>query len=249
MKHVPTILAILAGLAFAQEEPDPAKLLKDLEAANKAEDATRIATLLDPIMKVAKTSKDKKAVDALTKELFSSYKECRGNWGTQRKIIDTIGELRSRYGPKLLKRIAFQDDVEDPDEMSLQIQALLAIGKVADKRYLDSIIDQCKNRETKIAEAAYQTLANYGVAKGRDRKAVAEELMKRLEAEYPWNTAKDASAPGEAAIKRWETLQMTIVKSMQAVCHEPTINSVPNWREWWKEMKDDRDTWRDKKTP
>jgi len=32
MKHVPTILAILAGLAFAQEEPDPAKLLKDLEA-------------------------------------------------------------------------------------------------------------------------------------------------------------------------------------------------------------------------
>jgi len=125
-----------------------------------------------------------------------------------------------------------------------------ALGnRLADKRYLDSIIDQCKNRETKIAEAAYQTLANYGVAKGRDRKAVAEELMTRLEAEYPWHTAKDASAPGEAAIKRWETLQMTIVKSMQAVCHEPTINSVPNWREWWKEMKDDRDTWRDKKTP
>jgi len=248
MKHVPMILALLAGVAFAQEEPDPAKLLNDLAAANKAKDLTAIAGLLDPILKVGQTAKDNKAVDGLAKELSESYKLCKGNWGTLRKIVDTLGALRSKQGAKLLKKVAFQDDVTEADEMSVQIQALLAIGMLADSKYIDPIVDQCKNRETTIADAAYQALAHYGVAKGKTRKKVAEELMKRLEAEYPYNTSKDSTAPGEAAVKRWEALQMTIVKSMQGVCHEPTITSVANWREWWKMNKKSSKAWKDEKS-
>jgi len=247
MKYVPIALALLAGLSFAQDEPDAAKLLADLQAANKAKDLTAISTLLDPIAKVAETTKDAKVADGFAKELDDSYKLCKGNWGTLRKIIDTLGALRSKQGSKLLKKLAFQEDVEDEDEKTIQIQALLAISMLGDKKYVEDIIDTSKTRDTKIAEAAYKALGNYGVCPGKVRKVVAEELMKRMDAEYPYDTAKDGNAAGDAAIKRWNELEPTLVKSMQAIAHEPTIASVANWREWWKENKKNAKAWKDKK--
>ena len=41
--------------------------------------------------------------------------------------------------------------------------------------------------------------------------------------------------------------QSVIVASMQAICHEDTINDIENWREWWKEYKRDAKYWKDKK--
>jgi hypothetical protein len=247
MKYAAIALALLAGVCAAEEEAKPEKLLADLETANKAKDLTSITVLLDPILKVAQTTKDAKIADKLAKELTDSYKLCRGNWGTLRKIIDTIGALRSKSGGKFLKRIAFEEDVEDEDEITLQVQALLAIGMLADKRYLEDIIDMSKTRENKIAEAAYKSLANYGTAKGKVRKAAAEELMKRMEAEYPYDTGQNAGTVGDAAIKRWNELSPSMVKSMQAICHEPTILTVANWREWWKENKKNSKAWKDAK--
>lgn len=244
MKQVPIALVLLAGAVFAQDDPDPVKLLTDLAAANKAKDVSTIATLLDPIAKVGKTAKDSKTVDPLAKELTVSFKIAKGNWGTLRKILDTLGELRSKKSASLLKKTAFKE-VEDDDKISVQVSALGALGKLADKKYLDGIIDTSKSRNLKVAEACYKALGEYGVAKGKVRKAVAEQLMKRLESEYP--SASADKNPGQAARDRWAKLQTPIVKAMQAVCHEPTITDVPNWREWWKENKKNAKAWKDKK--
>ena len=38
-----------------------------------------------------------------------------------------------------------------------------------------------------------------------------------------------------------------IVSAMQAVTRETTINDIENWRDWWKENKNSRKVWKDKK--
>ena len=245
MKYVPIALLILAGAVFAQDAPDPVKVLTDLAAANKAKDVTAISMLLDPIAQIGKTAKDAKTVDPLAKGLTVSFKLAKGNYGTLRKILDTLGTLRSKKSASFLKKIAFKDAGDDPEKVSLQVHALAAIGMLGDKKYVDAIVDTSKSRSIKVAEAAYGALGNYGVAKGKVRKGVAEQLMKRLESEYP--SASADKNPGEEARKRWEKIQQPIVKAMQAVCHEPTINDVPNWREWWKENKKNAKAWKDKK--
>ncbi len=246
MKYAAIIVVFIVGLAGA-EEVDPARLLMELTAANKAKDAAKIGTLLKGIAEVGKTSKDQKAVDALAKELAASFKVCKGNWGTLREIADTLGELRSKYTAKALKRHAFQKKAKDENHESVQIRALLAVGKMADPRQIDPLGDQCKNRALPVAKAAYEAFKYYGTAKGKVRKRCAEILMKRLEAEYPSSGGQQGGGTvSQEAQERWQQLANVIVASMQAVCHEPTINDVANWREWWKENKKRSDAWKDK---
>jgi len=230
----------------AAPELDGAKLLADLTAANAAKDSDAAAMLLDKISQFAKTAKDNKLTEPLGKELTSSYKIAKGNWGTMRKILDTLGELRSKKALSALKKVAYAKKVKDDDHETLQIHAIGAIGAYADSKQIDSLVDMTKNTNTKIAIAAYSAFKNYGVAKGKDRKKVAEELMKRLESENPYTTSSSGNNPGAAAIERWGLVQKPVVDSMQAVCREATINDLDNWREWWKENKKNRKAWKDK---
>ena len=259
MKYVPftlLILALLAGGIRAEDDKpaaddapdlDPAKLLTDLTAANDAKDPSAVGLLLDKIVQYAKTAKDTKFTEPMGKELTKSYKLAKGNWGTMRKILDTLGELRSKKALSTLKKVAYAKKVKDDDHESLQIHAIAAIGAYADSKQIDPLVDMTKNSNTKIAIAAYTTFKNYGVAKGKDRKKIAEELMKRLEAENPYTTSSSGNNPGAAAIERWGEVQKPVVESLQAVCHESTINDLDNWREWWKENKKNKKAWKDPK--
>jgi len=245
MKYAAAILLFLVGLAGAKEI-DPVQLLTELTAANKAKDAAKVGTLLKGIAETGKTSKDQKITDALAKELGNSFKVCKGDWGTMRGIADTLGELRSKNSIAKLKRYAFQKKAKDDNQESVQVRALLAIGKMADPKQIDPIGDQCKSRKLPVAKAAYEALKHYGTAKGKTRKRCAEVLMKRLEAEKPSSGGQGGGTVSQEAQERWQQLANVIVASMQAVCHEPTINDVENWREWWKENKRRADAWKDK---
>ncbi|MHC4952423.1 MAG: hypothetical protein ACYTGZ_00910 [Planctomycetota bacterium] len=255
MKYVTPTLLVLALLLLAtavpaqdeSKEPDPAKILNDLTAANAAKDVTMISGLLDGISHVGKTAKDNKLTDPLAKELVVSFKLCKGNWGTLRKILDAMGDLRSKKSLSLLKKTAFQKKTKSEDYEKLQIHAIAALGAYQESKLIDPIGDQTKHKSTKVAAAAYAAFKNYGASKGKVRKKVAELLMKRLESEYPFSTSPDGNAPGAEAQKRWGELQKPIVASLQAVCHETTINDIENWREWWKENKKSSKTWKDKK--
>lgn len=231
----------------ANEAPNGAKLLNDLSAANKEKDSTMIGALLPKITELGKTAKDGKLLDPIAKELATSYKICKGNWGTLRGIIDTLGALRSSKSESMLKKLAFTKDAKNDDQISIQVRALAALGGYGKKKYIDGIIEQSKQRETKVAVAAYEALSNYGISKGKVRKGVAENLMKRIEAEYPYATGSNAKNPGAAAIKRWNEVQKSIIAALQSVCREPTVADIDNWREWWKEYKKDAKIWRDSK--
>jgi len=248
MKYAALALLLLAGVVAAQEEtPDHARLLNDLTQANAAEDVLKIQSLLPAITEAAKTSKDAAVVDGLAKELLTSLKVAKGNWGTMTKIVDALGELRSKVSAGHLKKLGTARNADTPEEEEFQGRALLALSMLRDQKYLGTFEDQSKNMKSAIiAKAAYESFKSYGTAKGAVRKKVAEKLMKRLQAEKPAAGGQSGKISA-AQQERWTALSPVIVAAMQAVCHEDTIVDVENWVEWWKENKGRSPAWKDEK--
>jgi hypothetical protein len=257
----PTLFALLliGALAFAQDEaedkpeeapdaPDPVKLLADLTAANEAKDATKIGLLLKDIGEFGRSAKEAADVDPLAAELVKSLKACKGNQGTLIRVLETLGELRSKEAASALKKIAFRKKAKSLEEEAYQATAILALCKLRDKKYINGLGDISRHKSTMVAKAAYEGFAEYGTCSGKIRKGIAELLMKRLDMEYPAASRQgDGGKVSGEQKKRWDALSPVIIKTMQSICRQPTINDIENWREWWKEFKKDRRTWKDEK--
>jgi len=230
-----------------QERPDSTKVLAELMKANQEEDLTTVETLIKSIIEIGQTAKSADEVDPLAVELARSFKLAKGNWGTLRKVMLALGELRSKKTEGMIKRIATKRKVKEEKQAALQGVAIDALAKYRNPKYVKTLGDLCKSRNLEVAKAAYAGFKHYGTAKGKVRKNCAEILMKRLEAEKP-SAGKSGSGnvSGEQQ-ERWQKLSPVVVASMQAVCHYDTINDVENWREWWKEYKGNAKYWKDKK--
>ena len=255
------LAALLISTVRAEDEPKPegepkpaeeakppvdgVKLLNELTNANSEKDVGRLDLILKSIRDLAESSKDQELLDQIAKELTKSIKFSKGNFGTQRAIIDTMGGLRSKKCLSALKKFAFKKKTKSVEEEALQARALIAVGKYREPKMIGSLEDAAKNRSVTVAMAAYEAFGEYGSSPGKVRKQVAELLMKRLDSEYP--TASSGGNISAEAQERWGKLQETIVKSLQAVCHESTIIDIENWREWWKDNKRNAKRWKDPK--
>lgn len=243
-RSVAAVFLLIASVAA--EEKDGSKLLNDLTAANEAEDTIKIDLLVRDVQIFGDSTEDQALADSIGGELVKSLKVCKGNWGTLKEIIQAMGALRSKKALNTLKRLGFRKEPAWDDEEAVHIAAILALGRYRDTKLLGGLADQCKSKNVMVARAAYEAFKFYGTEPGRVRKKAAEIIMKRMDAEYP------SSAPGGAGIsaeqqERWNKLRETVVASMQALCHQPTINDIENWREWWREYKKDAKAWRDPK--
>jgi len=233
--------------AGAKPPPDGIKLLADLTKANADKDTGLLDLLLKSIRDLAESSKDQEVLDQIAAELTKSLKVAKGNFGTQRSILEVMGVLRSKKCLSSLKKFAFRKKAKDVEAQALQACALLSIGKYRDPKMIGALEDETKNRNLPVANAAYEAFQEYGASPGKVRKQVAELLMKRLDSEYPSQGKQGSGGTSAEAQERWKKLQETIVKSLQAVCRETTIIDIENWREWWKENKRNAKIWKDKK--
>ena len=233
--------------AGTKPPPDAIKLLADITKANADKDTGHLDLLLKSIRDLAESSKDQEVLDQIAAELIKSLKVAKGNFGTQRSIVEVMGALRSKKCLSTLKKQAFRKKAKDVEEQALQACALLSIGKYRDPKMIGALEDETKNRSLPVANAAYEAFQQYGASPGKVRKQVAEILMKRLDSEYPSAGKQGSGATSAEAQERWKKLQETIVKSLQAVCRETTIIDIENWREWWKENKRNAKLWKDKK--
>ncbi|MHC4958610.1 MAG: hypothetical protein ACYTGN_09550 [Planctomycetota bacterium] len=224
------ILLVLCAALFAQDEgrPDPLKTTNALMKANADKDVLAIQGLLKDISEIGNTSKDAGEVEPIAEQLVVSLKIAK-----------------AKKGEGLLKKLAFKKKFKDEDEEKRQVAAVEAVAKMRNPKLIGKFGDLSKTRSVEIAKAAYASFKNYGTSKGKVRKSCAEILMKRLEAEKP--SAGQSGTISAEAQERWKKLESTIVSSMQAVCHQDTINDVENWREWWKENKRNAKAWKDPK--
>lgn len=254
---VPGIFALaimIAGLgATAVAEDQPAEgdaganeglaLAAKVAKANAEKDSTEISGLCEDILTFAKSAKSAAEVDPVAAELVKSLKVAKGNWGTLRKIVGALGELRSKVGAKALKRLAFQKKPKNENFAELQATALIAISLMRDPKLIEKIGDQMKSRSIPVAKAAMAAFKNYSPAPGKTRKKVAELIMKRMQAEKP--SAGQGGGVSAEAQQRWQVVSPVIVETMQAICRQPTISDVDNWDEWWRENKKKKSAWKD----
>jgi len=272
MKYPAFALACLLGIAYAQEEGkppekpaeegaaeegagekkpepppmapvDPAKIISDLTLANAAKDVPRVDAAAKDALRWAAGAKDEAQAEAIAKELGDSLKVAKGNSGTLDIIVKALGELRTKDGAKTLKKLAFQKKVKDEQEEKLQATAIVALGKAADPRDISAFEEISKSDSKVIAKAAYEAFGCYGPAKAKVRKQCVESLMKRLELEYPSSGGQGGKSVSPEKQERWGDVSPVMVASMKALCRDATINTIDDWREWWKENK--KKPWKD----
>jgi hypothetical protein len=262
MKRIALLLLLSFGAALAEEgeegdesaeakpekketpPPQPGdvqKVLTELQAANAAKDAAKLGALQKPLTDLGRSLKSGAEADLLADELSKSLGIFRED-DLRDKIVKTLGELRSKRSAAALKRIAGKKTKSDREEAQVA-DALDALAMAADPGEVEYIAEFMKERSIPIAKAACGAYKHYGAAKARTRKAIAEHLMKRLEAEYPSSGGQSSAKVSAEQQKRWGELSAAIIPSLQAVCREATINDAPTWREWWKENK--KKPWRD----
>jgi len=222
---------------------DPKKILADLTLANAAKEILKIDAAAKDALVWAKGAKDEENVEAIATELVDSLKVAKGNFGTLYVVAEALGELRTKDGAKALKRLAFQKKVKDAQEEKLQAIALVGIGKFGDAKDVSAFEEVSKSDSVVVAKAAYEALGLYGNAKAKVRKQAAELLMKRLDMEYPSSGGQGGKSVSAEKQARWGEVSPAMVGSMKALCREPTINDIDNWREWWKENK--KKPWKD----
>jgi hypothetical protein len=240
-----------------EEKPgDPKQILADLILANHGKNVTGVDMAARAALIWARSPKDtsdeakaaevEAKIEEIGKELTDSVKVVKGNYGSLLIIVEALGELRSKAGVRTLKRFAFQKRLKDESEQKIQAAALIGVGRIADPRDLKEFEEASKSENAEIAKAAYEAFGQYATAKAKVRKDCAETLMKRMEMEFPSSGGGGQGGGGGVSKEkqeRWAELSPAMIGSMKAVCRQPTINDMPNWREWWKENK--KKPWKD----
>ncbi len=247
------LMAIPMAVSAEDDENDGAaldagKLLADLAMANKEKDSSSIDALLKPIGELAVSSKNQKELDPIAKELSSSFKVCKGNWGTLKKIAATLGDLRSKSGIKRLKKLAFSEKEVSDDELGVQVAAIDAVGKYRGKREIGGLSDLTKHKNVEVAKAAYAAFKYYGAEKGTVRIKIVAFLMKRISLEYPASGGQGGKTVSPEKQARWRDIQAALVETLQGLCRQDTITTIDDWQEWWKENDSRRSkAWKDPK--
>ena len=239
------MMILLAAAVVAAEDQDLDKQLTALAAANGAKDIAQITKLAKEVA-ASEKAKAGEPEDRMAAELSKSLSICKKDYDALETVIDALARLRSKKGLSSLKRIAFKKKVKDERLASVQAQALIAVGALADPKQLDGIEDQTKNRSITIARGAYLSLKPYGESKGKIRRRVAEILMKRMQAEYP-RFQPGGKRVSKEKYARWGKLSSSIVSSLQSVCRQPLIVSPDDWDEWWRDNKKRTKVWRNDK--
>ena len=224
---------------------DGAELILKLEVAMEGKgDIDLIDKLCNRIQDFAKTSKDQVQIDILATMLHKALK--KKDLLLKLKVLETLGELQSPKSTKVLKRYAFVK-VKKEDAVKLKAVAVAAIAKYRDPKNIANLGDAMKSRDLTTAKNAIRGMEGYRNAKGKHRKKVAELLMKRLAGERPSGGSQGSGNISAEQRERWNKLGPLIVSAMQAVTRETTITDIENWRDWWKENKNSRKVWKDKK--
>ena len=250
MKRSALSIVLAATLVVAGTDPEGVSLsdlADELEQAIQDKDASRISNVAERVEGAVSADEQGEAADQLAVQLSKAAKVAKRDLDALEFVLEALGHLRSRKGAPTLKRFAFRKDAKDERAADLQALALVALGRMADSRQLRGIEDQTKNRNMTVAKGAYTSLVGYASANGKTRKRVAEILMKGLLNEYPRYSPSNGKYVSDEKRKRWSKLSGSIVRSLQAVCRQPTITSVDDWEQWWRENKRKTKSWRDER--
>ena len=250
MRRTMMALALLAGAAAGAStedtDPGPERVLRDLTEANRKRDTTRIASLLESIREVGRSTRDPKVLDPLARELIKALKVCKRDSGTRLDVVHALGELRSKPGAAALKRLAFRKNAKRERDAVLQAAAIEALSKMRDEKLARGIMEQAKSRNLVVAVAAYASLTAYAEAGGRTRKELTGFLVKRLALEYPSYSQSSGKWISEEKQTRWREVAPRIIASLQAVTGQSNITGVDDWRTWWNENRRRPQAWRAK---
>lgn len=229
----PSLVAVLALLiaapAQAADKEAAKKLVADLTALRKANDATGFQGELKGVVTMHNALEDKGLKSKLQKELGAALKD-KKLADAHKVIVKALSELDDAKGAfKQLKKHLPNPKKEEVPE--IQLDALRAVAVLAPDGALKQLLDiaeKAKHRPSAIE--AINALGHYG--KSKKRTMVLEELIKLVMRFMP----PRGQQVGVETQKRWEELAPPLVNALNRLTGQK-IRDPNEWITMWRDNK------------
>ena len=223
------------------DDPKVAELLKALKKVvkGKATEDSEGARVLDELASKfdALNTKQQKAVADGVGDAF----------GARRKSDEVVlylsaGEALSRFGglgASELAKVVDDRRFKKQDWSTMRAQLVRLLGRPADKRYVDLLLDiALKDNDDQARAKAGEALGNYARFDQGLRKDIFEKLVKSLEESYA--KSKENLDPNnlerEMWVQRYAAIQDPWMKTLGRLTGQ-SIKDVQEWTKWWNENK------------
>ena len=161
----------------------------------------------------------------------------------QLAAAEALGGMGPQSVPALIAAIG-QKKLRD--DLELQRQLMLALGRTCDKKGIEPLLDNLHNKDDVLIAAAGEALGSYERADQATRKRVFEEVLKTLvavkssvdHAEHEQGTAEtpQPSPQGAAFADRYETIRAPLLGALARLSkHQETEPEA--WQRWWNKNK------------
>jgi len=207
-----------------------AQLQKGLKESLPNE-ATAALVAIPRLWGSAADEKEQKACVALVGKAAGS-KDLRIRHGA----FATLGEIRATGSSRYLKKWLNPPKKFKGEIPPSYLEGIRAAGRIADNSTLSKLQKLSNHQEIVIARAATAALGGYHVLTTKRRKALAFELVKRLER----LSAKQRRKQNEAVYARKAALGEATVRALQGITGKK-FTTLEGWQGWRDRAEKDRD--------
>ena len=145
-------------------------------------------------------------------------------------VATALGEMEGEGGLVLVKAYR-SSKFKDREWVGLRATMLESIGRTADPRHVDFLLDRAiRDPEDKILQAAGAALGDYEGAPQKVRKEIGKELIKKFNEIY--NQAYDNVDPNDPLVKRFKEKLVAISDDWNQTLRRLTKQTYTNPQEW-----------------
>lgn len=221
------------------KRPEIKALLDQLKGHTKKkgkEDEEAIATLDKLVTEYPESGpKDQKAIaDAVAKCLKEKRKkELEPGVPDDRLHMATAVAL-GRMAPHSVKALIGSIDAKGlKDNLNLQRQLVLSLGKTKDKKAVKPLMELLKHHKPGMQSAGAEALGNFSEFPQKERKEITIELIKIMMGQ---KAVVDQNPTDQIERERWDIISGPIIESLRLVTgHDERDPDA--WQRWWNKNK------------
>ncbi|MEZ6017251.1 MAG: HEAT repeat domain-containing protein [Planctomycetota bacterium] len=237
-------MAVSRPAAARQDDPKPDKRdeVKTLVATLKGhmgkrgkEDREAVA-LIDTAIKEFGVSgpKDREALAKVLGEAFKQRRKPNAEGVADNQLYLAAAIALGEMGPESIPVLTHWIGQKDlRDDMNVQRQLILSLGKSKDKAAVKPLIDLLEHHQSIVQAAAAEALANFAHLELEDRKEIFKKVVDQLTA---IKGAVDSDPNDTTSRERYDAVRAPM-RSVLKIMSKQDFSEPSEWRSWWNNNK------------
>lgn len=178
--------------------------------------------------------KDREAIVKALGECFKQTRKPNAEGVRDNKLFMASAAALGEMGPESVAVLADWIGHKDHrDDLALQRQLILSLGKTKDKGAVKPLIDLLVHHQSTVQAATAEALANFGHLPLADRKVIFEAVLKEI---GQIKGAIDSDPNNTTERERYDAVRAPMRNALQ-VMSKQDFAEPSEWRTWWNNNK------------